>query len=126
MNVGEIYYFISTQAAGHNLRPKYHIYLGELGWRLDGQAFLFINKNNFDNDYPLKKSDYDFFPLEVSFVSGVVSYSASELAAANPVKKGVLSKKHLQGLHDAIAASNTMEGYAINLVCKALRAALQD
>lgn len=124
MNVGEIYYFISTQAAGHNLRPKYHIYIGELGWRLDGQAFLFINRNNFDNDYPLKKSDYGFFTEDVSFVSGLVSYSASELAAANPAKKGALSKQHLKELHDAIAASNTLEGYLINLVCNALRAAI--
>lgn len=126
MILGEIYRWDTDQAIGHVLRRKYHIYLGEAGWRVDGHAFLFISSADYGGDYPLSKVDYPFFTNPLSYVScnGIVSYSDAELAFADPQLMGSLSPLHLAALRNAVAASETMEGWQINLVCNFLAAAI--
>jgi len=125
MNLGEIYRWVTDQAIGYAARPKYHIYLCEAGWRADGHAFLFINKSNYGSDYPIKKSDYNFFPLPVSYIScsDIVTYSDFEIKKINPQRLGVLSNAHMVELYSAIASSETMVQWQIDLVCDALKAA---
>ncbi len=120
MKIGEIYYFVTTKATGHQSRPKYHLYIGELGWRLEGHGFLFINKNNLDDGYPLYKKDYEFFPLEVSFVSGLVGYDQQELDDSKLKLCGQLSKTHLSELYRAVSNSEFLEGWVIREVCQKL------
>ena len=125
MNVGEIYVWDTTQAIGHEVRRKYHVYLCEAGWRADGHAFLFISSANYGSDYQICSADYPFL-VRNSFIScaGIVTYSDKEIAAANPMRVGVISKVHLSGLHRAIAGSETMVGWQIAMCCDALKKSL--
>jgi hypothetical protein len=124
MNLGEIYLWVTNQAIGYESRRKYHIYLCDAGWRVDGHAFLFISKTNYGGDYPIKSSDYRFLPLETSYVScnNIITYSESELQKLDQQPLGVLSKKHMVELFNFIAGSDTMEQWQIDLACKALKA----
>ena len=65
MNLGEVYYWVTDQAAGYTTRPKFHVYLCEVGWESEGDhAFLFINKSNYGGDYyAISNTDYDFLTL---------------------------------------------------------------
>jgi hypothetical protein len=56
----------------------------------------------------------------------MVTYTDNELADANPVLVGRLSKEHMQALFNAIAGSDTMERWQIRLVCDALKAAFAE
>ncbi len=61
MNVGEVYYWITDRAVGYKLRAKFHIYIGDAGWREEGAAFMFVNSDNYNGaDYPLYSKDYPF------------------------------------------------------------------
>ena len=126
MKLGEIYVWVTDQAFGHQVRRKYHIYLCEAGWRTQGHAFLFISSADYGGDYPIRNADYGFLKNEVSYVScgNIVTYSDDEVAAAKPEKVGSLSLGHLKDLYQAVAASETMEQWQIDLVCKALKPAL--
>jgi hypothetical protein len=72
MQLGDIFLWNTDQAAGHASRNKYHVYICEGDWRA-GHTFLFISKADYGCDYPILKSDYDFFPLEKSFVNRAAS-----------------------------------------------------
>jgi hypothetical protein len=124
MLVGEIYFWETDKAKGHDSRDKYHLYIGECPWE-DGHAFLFINKADYGGDFPLHKTDYDFFPLDVSYVSlsGIVPYTDTELKDASPGLKGRLTKAHIQDLFNAVAGCKTMVNREILLVGNALKAA---
>lgn len=123
MNVGEIYFWVTDKAVGHSSRPKFHVYIGEAGWREQGHAFLFISSSNFTGcDYQINKVDYAFLTKDVSFVScgRIVAYADHELAAAAPKFFGALSHQHLAQLRTAIANSDVMENWQILLVCGAI------
>lgn len=125
MNVGEIYYWSTDQAVGYQRRFKYHIYIGDAGWREDGKAFLFINRDNYNGfDYPLYKADYPFFTSDVSFVScnNLVVYPEEYLGLVHPQFMGTMAKEHLLELRDAVARSEVMEHWQIALVCGVLDA----
>ena len=125
MKLGEIYFWDTDKASGHDQRWKYHVYLCEAGWRADGHAFLFINKANYGGDYTIHQADYPFFPLPVSYVScsNVVTYTDAELATARPEFKGCLSKDHMIALRNTVLASEVMEQWQIDLAATALAAA---
>jgi hypothetical protein len=124
MLVGEIYFWNTDKVAGHDSRDKYHLYIGECQWE-DGHAFLFINKTDYGGDFPLLKKDYNFFPLEVSYVGlgGIVPYTDDELEEYSPERKGRLTKEHMQQLFNAVAGCKTMVQREILLVGNALKAA---
>jgi hypothetical protein len=93
-------------------------------WREQGHVFLFIYKSNTLGDgYELRKADYDFFPLEYSYVScgGLVVYPQEFLDNCTPQLKGRLLDKHLAELYHALQASETMVQREIALACAALR-----
>lgn len=124
MKLGEIYVWVTDQVRGREDRRKYHVYLCEAGWRAEGHAFLFINSSDYGGDYPISNADYPFLTQEISFVGCYIeTYTEEKLAAIGPKLCGVLSDKHLIELRDAIASSDTMEQWQINLACEALRAA---
>jgi len=124
MQTGEIYYWDTDKAAGHDSRFKYHLYIGECPWE-DGHAFLFINKADYGGDFPLHKKDYDFFPLDVSYIGlgGIIPYTDQQLKDAAPELKGCLTKDHMQQLFNAVAGCKTMVNREILLVGNALRVA---
>lgn len=126
MQAGEIYFWNTDRATGHDTRDKYHLYVceGGAGYE-DLHTFLFINKRDYGGDYAIHKTDYGFFSLDVSYVGGVVTYTADELKAASPVLKGRLSTAHLAGLCASVAGSETMTGYEQKHVYNALMAALR-
>ena len=123
MNVGDIFVWVTNQAIGYEARKKYHVYLCDAGWRAEGHAFLFISKADYGGDYAIRKADYGFLSLEISFVScnSIVCYSEADLLAARPQKVGQLSKAHLAELVRVISDSDIMEQWQINLACNALR-----
>src|SRR5712671_1955501 len=104
MLVGEIYYWDTNKAAGHDSRFKYHLYIGESA-RDDGHAFLFINKADYGGDFALSKNDYSLFPLGTSYIGlgNIVCYSDQELADAAPELKGRLTAAHMKELFNAVA-----------------------
>lgn len=122
MNVGEIYVWESTQAIGHAVKRKYHVYLCEAGWRAEGHAFLFISSGDYGSDYKITATDYPFLVRD-SFVScgGIVTYPEAELLIAKPLLVGVLLKHHLSELYGAIRNSETMTGWQVAMCCEALK-----
>jgi len=125
MNVGQIFVWDTRRAQGHDLRRKYHLYIGEAGWREDGQAFLFISSSNYGFDYEIYQTDYPFLTKEVSYVScnGMVVYPEEELNRYQSVRVGMLLPNHVQELHSAIGSSDVMEAWQITLCCNALATA---
>lgn len=124
MQVGEIYFWDTNKAKGRDSRHKYHLYIAESAWD-DGHAFLFINKTDYGGDFPISNVDYEFFPLETSYISlsGVVCYTDDEITTAKPELKGRLSKGHMQDLFNAVGGCKTMVQREILLVGNALKAA---
>lgn len=124
MKVGEIYYWNTDQAKGYATRPKYHLYVAEADWRLDGNhVFLFISSADYSGkDYALSKVDYPFFTKDISYVGSqsLVSYPAGYLAPLALTPKGVLSAKHCAELRGVVAESDLLEGWQIALICRAL------
>jgi|GEM_PF-3990547 len=125
MKLGEIYCFVSEKAIGYQSRKKYHIYICESDWRDAnvGHLFLFVSKADYGGDYPIKKSDYGFFDLEVSYVScgRTIFYSDEELKQIKLEPLGSLNLGHLKELYSFVANSNTMERGKIKLVCEAIK-----
>src|SRR5437868_5127068 len=96
MIVGEVYFFISNRARGHDTRAKYHVYVGEGNWREQGHAFLFINSSNITGDaYEINQENYAFLTLPVSYIDGLICYEADYLRDCNPVRVGKISDAHL-------------------------------
>jgi hypothetical protein len=124
MHVGEIYFWNTDKATGHDSRNKYHLYIGDCPWE-NGHAFLFISKADYGGDFAVYKKDYGFFALDISYVSlsGIVSYTDQELKDAAPQLKGRLSKDHMQQLFNAVAGCKTMVNREILLVGNALKGA---
>ena len=123
MNVGDILVWVTARAKGHDQRRKYHLYIGDAGWREDGHAFLFINSANYGGDYKIVRGNYTFLSREVSFIgcNGLVVYPEDELRGYQIVKCGELQSQDAHGLHDALAESETMEAWQISLCCDAIR-----
>lgn len=122
MMIGDIYVWDTNRAVGHDTRRKYHLYIGEAGWRDDGHAFLFISSHDYGNDYRILREDYPFLTKEESFVScnGIVVYPTLELKQYSITKVSALRPEHAQELHSSLAGSETMEGWQIRLCCEAI------
>lgn len=123
MKLGGIYYFPTTQAVGHASRFKYHLYLGEGNWSLDGRIFMFINKLNGGGCYRITKVDYNFLTLPESWINcnELIAYSDTELDRLNITLHGRLKKSHLSELHDHIAECETLTGHSIKLACDLIK-----
>lgn len=124
MQTGEIYYWNTDKAKGHESRNKYHLYIGECQWE-NGHAFLFINSGKYGSDFEISKADYSFFTAEKSYISltGIVSYTEKEIREAAPTLKGSLTQQHLRDLFHAVAGCKTMPNREILLVGNALKTA---
>jgi hypothetical protein len=122
MNFGEVYIWETTQAQGHDLRKKYHIYLCAADWR-EGHTFLFISKSDYGGDHKITKAECPFLPLEVSYIScsSLVFYTDDKLASFSKTPVGKLSKELLKKLYNSIHASETMVGWQISRACNALK-----
>jgi hypothetical protein len=122
MNLGDIFYWVTSKAIGHNSRPKYHIYICRPDW-VDDHTFLFINKGMYGEDFKITKKEYPFLAYGESYIScnAVISYSDTELSSFAKAPIGKLLKSHLRALSHKIADSKTMELQQIKRICEALR-----
>ena len=122
MNTGDIFVWETDRAKGYELRRKYHMYIGEAGWRDDGHAFLFISSTDYGGDFKILQSDYSFLAKEHSYIScgSIVVYPVDELSSYAPVRVGRLRAADAHTLHSSLAASDTMEQWQIRLCCDAI------
>ncbi len=123
MKLGDIFYWVTEKAVGHDSRPKYHIFICEAdGW--DDHTFLVINKATWGNELKITKAEYPFLDYD-SYVgcNGVFCYSDAELAPLDKKPKGQLTKAHLQALFNILADPHAMERKQANRLCNALKAA---
>lgn len=123
MRTGEVFYWITDKAKGHDSRPKYHIFICEADWK-DDNTFLFISSNDYFKDFRITKSDWANMPKEESFVGGSpIFYSDSELRAYAISPMGVLTAKCMKRLALHVQDSEVMERRHISRVVAALYAA---
>lgn len=124
MKTGDVFYWETGRAIGHEVRKKYHVYICDGDWRHQGKIFLFINKSNAHQGYLITNPPYNFLTLQESYISctGIVAYSDSEMGLLSRTRVGSILKAHLLELRNVIAGSDVMEKHAINLVCNALDA----
>jgi hypothetical protein len=120
MKAGDVFYWETDKATGHDRRHKYHLYICEPDWP-DEHTFLFISSNDNGGDYRITKPPYDFLKKPESFVScsSIVCYSEAELTkVGKPV--GQLTPEHLMELHAAVTGSDFMEGRHMKKICNAI------
>jgi hypothetical protein len=122
MKTGDVFYWETTKARGHEKRFKYQIFICNADWE-EGYTFLFISSEGIEGDYKIENPPYSFLTKRESFVScnSIVTYTDEELYKIGD-KVGTLSKKHLMEIHQAVANSFIMERRHILRVCNALRA----
>jgi hypothetical protein len=126
MDIGDIVYFTTTKARGHDTRSKYHVYLFVGDWRDEGEyGFLFINKSNaYGDGFEIKKTEgYGFLDLEMSYIScsAPVCYKPEELAKLKPEFEGCLREEDVEPLIAHVQASHVLEEHHIQKICAALR-----
>jgi hypothetical protein len=121
MNVGDIFVWDTNKAKGHDSRKKMHVFICVGDWSEDN-TFLFISSIDYEGDFPISASDYEFLTHD-SFVAchSQVTYSDEYLAKCSPALVGRLLPKDIGALHDTVAASEKMEGQHILRICAALR-----
>jgi hypothetical protein len=122
MNLGEVFYWQTNKAQGHDQRFKYQLFICDEDWE-DGYTFLFISSFDRGGDYRITNPPYTFLTKDESFVTvySITCYSADELKnIGQPV--GVISPEHLQELYQAVLNSDYMEGRHIKRVCNAIKA----
>lgn len=124
MKLGEVFFWETDKAIGHQLRNKFHIFICEEDG-FDGHTFLFISSDHYEGDFKILKSDYPFLTHDSSISLGrIICYSTDELAKFKAEAVGAIRADHLQQLFHATQGSPTMEGKDIKRVCNALKVAL--
>jgi hypothetical protein len=121
MLTGEVYKWVTTQARGHAQRDKYHVFVCEHG--VYQNVFLFINSENYFQDFEIYQSDYPFLTKPSSFIGceGVVCYENSEIARLTSNDcLGRLTTECMTRLANHLAGSQVMTGRDINIVFSAL------
>src|ERR1700680_1104536 len=124
MNLGDVFYWVTEKAIGHDSRPKYHIYICAAdAW--DDHTFLLINKSPWGDDLLITKADYPFLDYD-SYIgcNSVVPYTDAELAPLNKTPVGRIRPEHLKALFNILADHLTMEVMQAKRLCNALKVAL--
>ena len=123
MKLGDIFYWITEKAIGHESRSKYHIYICPPD-HLDDHTFLLINKVAWGDDLKITKAECSFLQYD-SYIgcNGVVTYTDAELALLENKPVGQLSRQHLQALFNILADARTMERMQAKRLCNALKEA---
>jgi hypothetical protein len=124
MKLGQVFYWETDKAKGHDKRFKYQVFICDDDWEA-GYTFLFISSDDGGGDYRITNPPYKFFPKSESYVScsSIVTYDEDELDQIGKAV-GQLTAEHLKELHDAILSSFLMEQRYIKRVCNAIRAGL--
>lgn len=126
MKLGNVLFFTSDQAIGHDQRSKYHVFIERTDDHraTEEYAFLFVSSRCYGNCYPIKQADYGFLEHD-SFIScgGAVFYSREYLAAAGMKLAGAIQDQHLIELRNHLVDHEFMPGWQIRMVCSVLPAA---
>jgi hypothetical protein len=123
MNIGEVYFWVTDQAKGHDIRPKFHIYVCPADW-VDDHTFLFINKGMYGDDYKLLQADYPAMLSFDSYVSsnGIAAYDDATIKTFDLTVKGAITRAHLKELMLVLDGSKTLERQQKRRICAALNA----
>jgi hypothetical protein len=121
MNIGDVFYWITDQAIGHDSRPKFHIYVCPSDW-VDDHTFLFVNKGMYGDDYKIAKLDYPFLDYD-SYVSsfGIVAYDHAKISTFDMSIKGTITTAHLKEIMHVLDGSRTLERQQKKRICAALQ-----
>jgi hypothetical protein len=123
MKLGDVFYWITEKAIGHDSRAKYHIYICDAdAW--NDNTFLLINKSPWGDELKITKVDYPFLDYD-SYIgcNGVVTYTDTELAALDKNPVGQIRREDLKALFNILADPLAMEAKQAKRLCNALKAA---
>lgn len=123
MKLGDVFYWETQKAVGHDSRSKFHVYICAAdNW--DDHTFLLINKSPWGDELKITKADYPFLSYD-SYIgcNGVVTYTDAELAKFDKKPVGTISKNHLKALFNILADPEAMEVMQAKRLCGALKAA---
>jgi hypothetical protein len=125
MKVGDVFVWETDKAIGHDSRKKLQVFICSGDW-LEDNTFLFISSTDYGGDFRISAARYEKFLTYDSFIAcgSIVAYTDDELMACAPKFVGRLLLEDLRSLHDAVAASEVLEGRHILRVCAALRKVL--
>lgn len=122
MLIGEIYKWVTTQARGYEERTKYHVFICEDS--VHQNVFLFINSENYYQDFEITQTDYPFLSKTNSFIGceGIVCYENREIAHLTQSDcVGRLTPECMARLADHLINCNVMTGKEKRLVCTELK-----
>ena len=124
MRTGEIYYWNTTKARGHDLRQKYHIFICDSDWQEDN-TFLFISTQEYFKDFKITRSDWVEMPKEESFVgcASPAFYTDAELQLYKIERSGTLTVECMRRLALHVQNSETLERRYISRITNALHEA---
>lgn len=128
MGLGDIYRFVSDQVAGHDSKPKIHMYLCQTDYfRAPAEyVFMYISSSDYDSCFPISQDDYSSFLTHDSYIScgNLVYYDRQFLLDAKLKKDGEIKRDHLAVLHGHLANHDVMVQWEIGIACGALAAVL--
>ncbi len=123
MKLGDVFYWVTEKAIGHDSRAKYHIYICDAdAW--DDNTFLLINKSPWGDELKITKANYPFLDYD-SYIgcNGVVTYTDAELVALDKNPVGQIRQDDLKALFNILADPLAMEAKQAKRLCNALKAA---
>lgn len=128
MNTGDVYYWETAKAKGHETRRKYHIYICDADWA-DDVTFMFICSISYTGDFAITKDECPFLKNDESYIScsAPVLYTETEIKSLSVKmqKVGSLPKSTLRRLLNHILDSETLERQYIKRISEAIAAALR-
>lgn len=115
MAVGEVFFFVTDQATGHDRRDKYHILIDVCDGPPQEYVFMFISSDDYGNDFPITVKDCPVLGYD-SFVScgKLVRYDYNELMSLKiKPSKVTLKPEFLKSLHDHLNGHEVLSGREI-------------
>ncbi|MCG8622993.1 MAG: hypothetical protein MJE68_13490 [Proteobacteria bacterium] len=122
LRCGDIYGFVTKQAANHPFRYKYHLYLCATFDTPKQHVFMFINKYPTGDTMRILPSDWGGMTRRESFIlcSDLFLYPSLELKAKKLTPRGSLSPVAMERLMQHIENSKTMKEHYANIALDAL------
>jgi|SRR5581483_4491295 len=124
MQLGDVYRWETEQVQGRGKREKIQVFICK---DADGQnVFMYVNSVEWFKDCKILLANYQGFLEYDSYIgcNSVARYSDAYLKNLNLKPIGSISRADLQRLRDAIIEAESMVTADMNLVCRALAAAL--
>ena len=128
MKTGEMYKWETSKAQGHEVRYKYHLYIGKNS--RNQNIFLYVNSiNYFEEGFELLNIDYPFFSKCASYIgcTSTILYTDSEIKDLKGKDcLGQLNQEHVVLLHEHITKSEILEKREIDFICSFLKNVISE